>query len=301
MKINSIKDIVAAAIKAGPKRLAVVAAEEAEALQAAVDAYSINLAKPVLIGAELKIKNLAKDLKLDLTNIEIINEPDEKQCAKIAINLVKEGKIDFFMKGLIATSDLLKAVLNKETGLNTGKLASHVAVMSNNNYHKPFLVTDAAINIKPDLNAKKDILNNALSVARAIGITYPKVAILSAVEKVNPKIPSTLDAAELKSLNETGKITDCVIDGPFAVDNTFSKKAAAIKGITSSVAGDADIVLADDLESGNILYKSVIFLGNGQAAGIVMGAAKPIVVTSRADDKETKMASIALGVLITNK
>jgi phosphate butyryltransferase len=202
------------------------------------------------------------------------------------------------MKGIIDTALLLKAVLNKETGINAGRLASHVAVMEVPTYHKLFIVTDAAINIAPDLPAFVDIIGSAGAVSRALGIDMPKVALLAAMEKVNPdKMPCTAMAAILTQMNRRGQIKNCIVDGPLALDNAISAESARIKKIVSDVAGDADILVVPDIEAGNILYKCLLDLAGAKGAGLVMGAAKPIVLTSRADTAETKLASIALAAL----
>jgi phosphate butyryltransferase len=202
------------------------------------------------------------------------------------------------MKGLVETAVLLKAVLDKETGLNTGRLVSHVAVMEVPSYHKLLFVTDAAINIAPDLDAKLDIVANAVIAARALGIARPKVAMLAAVEKINAaKMPCTVDAALVAQMNRRGQVRDCIVDGPLALDNAVSAESARIKGIESEVAGDADILVAPDIEAGNILYKCLMDLGGARGAGILMGASKPIVLTSRADSAQTKLASIAFAAL----
>lgn len=202
------------------------------------------------------------------------------------------------MKGIIDTSLLLKAALNKETGINAGRLASHVAVMEVPTYHKLFVVTDAALNIAPDLPALIDIIASAVKVSNALGVATPKVAMLAAVEKVNPdKMPCTVTASILTQMNRRGQIKGCIIDGPLALDNAISAESARIKKIVSDVAGDADILVAPDIEAGNILYKCLLDLAQAKGAGIVMGAAKPIVLTSRADTAETKLASIALAAL----
>jgi phosphate butyryltransferase len=202
------------------------------------------------------------------------------------------------MKGILDTSILLKAALAKEGGINAGRLASHVAVMEVPTYHKLLLVTDAAINIAPDIAAKLDIIASAVAVARAIGVDLPKVALLAAVEKVNwEKMPCTADAAIIAQMARRGQLKGCIVDGPLALDNAVSAESARVKQIQSEVAGDADILVAPDIEAGNILYKCLLDLGGAKGAGIVMGAARPIVLTSRADSAETKLASIALAAL----
>lgn len=296
--MKTIAEIIEAAKARGRTRIAVAAAQEHTALEAAVDAWRHGLAEPVLIGDLKAMDAIAAELKLDLSPFEKIEEKDFARAAARAVELVRTGKADMLMKGLLDTSILLKAAFNKETGINAGRLASHVAVMETAHYHKLFLVTDAAINIAPDLSAKVDIIANAVQVARAIGVETPKVALLAAVEKVNyDKMPCTVDAAIITQMNRRGQVKGCVVDGPLALDNAVSAESARIKKIVSEVAGDADILVVPDIEAGNVLYKSLLDLGGAKGAGLVMGAAKPIVLTSRADTAETKLASIALAAL----
>ncbi len=296
--MKTIADIIEAAKKGGRKRIAVAAAQEHSALEAAVDAWKAGLAEPILIGDLAAIEAIGRELGLELAPFEKIEEKDFSKSAAKAVELVREGRADMLMKGLLDTSIILKAALNKESGINAGRLASHVAVMEAKHYHKLFLVTDAAINIAPDVPAKLDIIANAVQVAKAIGVETPKVALLAAVEKVNfEKMPCTADAAIITQMNRRGQLKGCVVDGPLALDNAVSAESAKIKKIVSEVAGDADILVTPDIEAGNVLYKSLLDLGGAKGAGLVMGAAKPIVLTSRADTAETKLASIALASL----
>lgn len=300
--MKTIADIIEAAKRSGRKRIAVAAAQEHTALEAAVDAWKAGLAEPVLVGDLAAMDAIAAELKLDLSPFERIEEKDVAKAAAKAVELVREGKADMLMKGILDTSVLLKAALNKETGINAGRLASHVAVMECAHYHKLFLVTDAAINIAPDVPAKLDIIANAVQVARALGVETPKVALLAAVEKVNhEKMPCTADAAIITMMNRRGQLKGCVVDGPLALDNAVSAESAKIKKIVSEVAGDADVLVAPDIEAGNVLYKCLLDLGGAKGAGLVMGAAKPIVLTSRADSAETKLASIALASLASKQ
>ncbi|HAP55218.1 MAG TPA: phosphate butyryltransferase, partial [Spirochaetaceae bacterium] len=223
---------------------------------------------------------------------------DVHQAASIAVGLVRDGKADFIMKGIIDTAPLLKTALNKETGINAGRLASHVAVIQVPTYHKLFVLSDAGLNIAPDLSGFVDIINSAVSVSKVLGVATPKVALLAAVEKVYPdKMPCTATAALLSQMNRRGQIKGCIVDGPFGLDNAISAESARIKGIVSDVAGDADVLIVPDIEAGNILYKCLLDLAQAKGAGIVMGAAKPVVLPSRADTAETKLASIALAAL----
>lgn len=295
--MKSIADILAAARAGGRKRIAVAAAQEHSALEAVLDARAAGLVEPILIGDLAAMRAIASELGADLTGLRIIEEKDYTKAAALAVSLVRSGEADVLMKGVLDTSILLKAALNKENGLNAGRLTSHVAVIESPQYHKLFIVTDAAINIAPDLQCKLDIIANAVKVSRALGVENPKVALLAAVEKVNDKMPCTVEAAVITVMNQRGQIKDCIIDGPLALDNAISSESARIKKIVSRVAGDADVLVAPDIEAGNVLYKALLDLGGAKGAGIVAGTAKPIVLTSRADTRETKLASIALAVL----
>lgn len=296
--MRTIDDIIAAARSAGMARIALVCAEEESALEAAALAYAAGLARSILIGDPDRIRVVAANAGIDISSFEIVAETNPARAAILGVRLVKEGKADMLMKGLVDTSVLLKAVLDKETGLNTGRLVSHVAVMEVPTYHKLLIVTDAAINIAPDLAAKLDIIANAVMVARALGVVKPKVALLAAIEKVNAaRMPCTVDAAVITQMNRRGQVKDCIVDGPLALDNAVSAESARIKKIQSDVAGDADILVAPDIEAGNILYKCLLDLGGAKGAGILMGPAKPVVLTSRADTAQTKLASIALAAL----
>jgi phosphate butyryltransferase len=296
--MKTIADIMEAARSGGRKRIAVAAAQEHSALEAAVDAWKHGLADPILVGDLAAMDAIAAELGLDLSPFRRIEEKDVAKAAAAAVALVRSGEADALMKGIMDTSILLKAALNKETGINAGRLASHVAVMEVPTYHKLLLVTDAAINIAPDIPAKLDIIANAVQAARAIGVEKPKVALIAAVEKVNwEKMPCTADAAIITQMNRRGQVKDCVVDGPLALDNAVSAESVKIKRIVSDVAGDADILVTPDIEAGNILYKCLVDLGRAKCAAVVMGAAAPIVLTSRADTAETKLASIALAAL----
>jgi len=284
----------------GRVRIAVAAAQDEEVLEAVDAARADGLAEAVLIGDRAIMEKIAAEKGIDLSLYIVEHEPDPAKAAASAVASVRRGDAAFVMKGLLDTSVLLKAVLNKETGLNAGRLVSHVGLAESPYYHKLFFMTDAAINIAPTLAEKMDIIRNAVDCAHALGVANPKVALLAAVEKVNPdKMPCTADAAVLTQMNRRGQLGGCVVDGPLALDNAISAESAGIKKIDSPVAGDADILVAPDIEAGNILYKCVIDLGGAKGAGLVMGAGAPIVLTSRADSAETKKASIALAVLVS--
>ncbi|HOX31568.1 MAG TPA: bifunctional enoyl-CoA hydratase/phosphate acetyltransferase [Spirochaetales bacterium] len=296
--MKTIAEILDAARSGGRKRIAVAAAQEHSALEAAVDAWKHGLADPILVGDLAAMDAIAAELGLDLGPFQRVEELDPARAAAKAVSLVRTGEAEALMKGLMDSSVILRAALSKESGLNAGRLVSHVAVMELPTYHKLLLVTDAAINIAPDIPAKLDIIANAAQAARALGIANPKVALLAAVEKVNwEKMPCTADAAIITQMNRRGQVPGCLVDGPLALDNAVSAESAKIKKIVSEVAGDADILVVPDIEAGNILYKSLVDLGRAKCAAVVMGAAAPVVLTSRADSAETKLASIALAAL----
>lgn len=278
-------------------KIAVAAAHDKEVLSALKMALEANLVSPILVGDKEKILSYADELKLDLSNIEIIDEKDIQKASEIAVKLVHDDKAKILMKGLVDTSIILKAVLSKEFGLRTNNLLSHGAVFELERYHKLLFVTDAAMNLAPDADEKRQIIENIVKLAHSLSINEPKVAVICAKEKVNPKMIATIDAAELVSKNQSGEITGCIIGGPFALDNAISKEAAIHKGIDDPVAGDADILLMPNIEAGNVLYKSLAFLSNSRNAGILLGAKAPIVLTSRADTDDAKLNSIALAVM----
>ncbi len=298
--MNSISAIIEKAISlsAGSIRIAVAAAQDDAVLSAVEDARARGLVEATLIGDKSAIERVAAAERIDLSPYEIVHEAEPAKAAASAVAHVREGEAALVMKGLLDTSVVLRAVLNKETGLNAGRLVSHIGVIESPHYHKLFVITDSAINIAPTLAEKIDIIRNAVDVSRALGVELPKVALLAAVEKVNPdKMPCTAEAAILTQMNRRGQIPLCIIDGPLALDNAVSAEAARIKKIESPVAGDADVLVSPDIEAGNVLYKALLDLGGAKGAGLVVGAKAPIVLTSRADTAETKLASIALGVL----
>jgi len=301
--MNHIAEIIGKAKTLGRRRLAVASAQEATVLEAVADAYREGIAEPILVGDPAAIAAAAKEANegrgVDISPFRLIEESNLNASAARAVALVRSGEADFLMKGIIDTSLLLRAALNKETGLNAGRLASHVAVIEVPAYHKLFAVTDAALNIAPDLPAFVDIINSAVAVANALEVKTPKVALLAAVEKVNPdKMPCTVTASILTQMNRRGQIKNCIVDGPLALDNAISAESARIKKIQSEVAGDADILVVPDIEAGNILYKCLLDLAGAKGAAVIMGATVPLVLTSRADTAETKLASIALASLL---
>ena len=266
-------------------------------LSGAIDAAEAGIILPILIGPIAKIRAVAEKLKFDLGRYEIVDVPHSHAAAEKAVELVHLGKAELLMKGSLHTDELMAEVVRKDTGLRTERRISHVFIMDVPTYPKALFITDAAVNIFPTLDDKVDILKNAIELAQALEIKKPKVAILSAVETVTAKIPSTIDAAALCKMAERAQITGGVLDGPLAFDNAISREAAEIKHITSEVCGEADILLVPDLEAGNMLAKELIFLANADAAGIVLGARVPIILTSRADSVRTRMASCAIAAL----
>ncbi len=299
--IKNFNDVLLIAKERGPKKIAVACAQDSDVLKAVNNAYVKGIADAILIGDKEKIELICQEESIDTSNYEILDIKDNAEASLKAVELVSSGKAHMVMKGLVDTAVILKAVLNKEVGLRTGNALSHVAVFDVPTYHKLLLVTDAAMNIAPDLETKKQILENSLVVSRALDIEVAKVGVIAAKEKVNPKMPATVDAGELVKMNEAGEITGCIVGGPFAVDNAVSKEAAEIKGINHPAAGDVDIMLCPTIEAGNVLYKTLAFLSNAQSAGIIVGAKAPVILTSRADSEEAKLNSIALAVLMAAK
>ena len=270
---------------------------EETALEGAIDAGKQGLITPILVGPAGEIREIAKKHKIDLGGVEIVDEASTRGAAAKSVELVRLGKAELLMKGSLHSDEILGAVIAKETGLRTGRRLSHAFIMDVPTYHKVLVVTDAAINIAPTLEDKVDICQNAIDLCQAFGMERPKVAILAAVETVNSKMPATLDAAALCKMAERGQIKGGILDGPLAFDNAISKEAATIKGIKSEVAGDPDILLAPDLESGNMMAKQLTFLANADSAGLVLGAKVPVILTSRADSLRSRVASCAVAVM----
>lgn len=283
-----------------PVRTAVAHPCDESSLAGAVDAAAAKIIAPTLVGPEARIRALAASLKLDIAGLQVVDQPHSHAAAAKAVALVRSGEVDALMKGSLHTDELMAEVVQKDTGIRTARRISHVFIMDVPTYPKPLFVTDAAVNIFPTLEDKVDIVQNAIDLAHVLQIATPKVAILSAVETITSKIPSTIEAAALCKMAERGQITGAVLDGPLALDNAVSREAAAMKHITSPVAGDADILLVPDLEAGNILAKELTFLANADAAGIVLGARVPIILTSRADSVRTRMASCAVAALLAH-
>jgi phosphate butyryltransferase len=276
--------------------IAVVAAHDKDVLSSVKEVYEKGYAEPILIGDREGILRIADEINMDISHVTIIKEMEDAQSARIAVDLINNGEANILMKGYLQTAELLRITLDKEKGLRTGNLMSHVSVFETENYHKLLFLTDAGINIAPDLRQKVEIIKNAVSVANKLGIVKPKVAALSALEFVNPDMQSSVDAALLSKMAQRGQIRGCVVDGPLALDNAIDINAALHKHIESEVAGDADILLVPDIESGNILYKGLVYLNKAKTCSILMGAKVPIVTTSRADDSITKYYSILLAI-----
>jgi phosphate acetyltransferase len=266
-------------------------------LRGAVEAAEANLIVPILVGPAAKISAVARNHKLDLDGVEIVDAPHSDAAAEKAVELVQAGMGEVLMKGSLHTDELMRAVTNSKTGLRTARRISHVFVLDVPTYADTLFITDAAINIFPDLDAKRDIVQNAIDLWTETGLGTPRVAILSAVETVTSKIPSTIEAAALCKMADRGQITGGVLDGPLAFDNAIDPDAVRIKGIKSEVAGRAQILVVPDLEAGNMLAKNLIFLAHADAAGIVLGARVPVILTSRADSVRARMASCAVAVL----
>lgn len=284
--------------------VAVAAAEDTEVIEAVLGALDRNLANFLLFGDKEKIHSIMEANHYEWKNsmcLKIVHTASNALAAELAVKAVFKNEADVLMKGNIPTNVILKAVLNKEFGLRTGNVLSHVAVFEIPGFDRYIIVTDAGMNIAPDLEQKAQIIKNAVEFAKAIGIDYPKVAPIAAVETINPAMQPTLDAAALTLMNRRGQITDCIIDGPLGLDNAISSIAAEHKGIHSEVAGNADILLVPTIEVGNVLYKSLVYFANAKVGAVIAGAKAPIVLTSRADSAESKLYSLALAIRYVSK
>jgi phosphate butyryltransferase len=290
-KLEDLRDIV----KNEPvKKLVLAAAQDQHSLSAVLRAWKDGIIEPILIGDKEAIQNIAASNGYDIEGIRIIHEPDTDLATEMAVKMVNSKQADVLMKGKVGTSTLLKCVLNKEWGLRTGRLLSHIALFEVDTYHKLIAVTDVAMNIAPNLQDKIAIINNSISCLHKLGIPMPKVAVLGAVEMVNENMEATLDAALLSKMNQRDQIRGCLIDGPLAFDNAISLESAQHKGIRSEVAGDTDLLLMPDIEVGNVLYKSLVFFAKAKVASVILGALAPIVLTSRSDSEQAKYDSILL-------
>ena len=288
-------------IKSHPKKqVAVAVAHDPTVIDAVIMADELDITDYILVGDEKKIIELSNDAGFEIMKNKIYNEPNNIKAVNMAVELVKSNKADILMKGFVNTDDFLRGVLNRETGLRTGKIMSHVYVLESSALKRMLFITDGSVNILPDLETKCSIILNSIYLANIFEIENPKVAITTAIELANPKMPSTIDAAVLAKMSQRGQFSGKIIDGPLALDNAISPWAAEHKGIGGPVAGQADIIVVPSIEAGNILCKAHVYLTGGNLAGVVMGASAPIVLTSRADTSQSKLNSIATAVLMAN-
>lgn len=294
--LSELKDIL---VDKPTRRLVLAAAQDQTSLTSVISAARDGYIEPILVGDKEAIQNIASQNNLDISGVRMIHEPDTEVAVEIAVKMVRSNQADILMKGKVGTSTLLKAVLNKEWGLRTGSLLSHIAIFEVEAYHKLIAVTDVAMNIAPNLQDKIAIVNNSVACLNRLGVELPKVAVLGAVEMVSENMQATLDAALLSKMNQRDQIKHCIIDGPLAFDNAISLDSANHKGIRSDVAGDTDLLLMPDIEVGNVLYKSLVFFAHAKVAAVILGAIVPIVLTSRSDSDQAKYDSILLAAAVT--
>jgi phosphate butyryltransferase len=298
MTITNFDQLLSEAALRGPKRVAIVGADQRQTLAAITKAHEAGLAESVLIGDTARMRRIVREEGLTLPPAEIITEADTRRAAEIAVQLVNEGQVDLVMNGRALPVDLMVAALDREKGLRLGRLISDVSAFEIPGFDRLIFVSDMAIVVSPNLAQKAAIVQNAVEVAQELGIEMPRVAILAATEMVNPDLPANLDAANLAKMGDRGQIQNAIIDGPLAMDNAISLEAAEMKGIRSPVAGHADILIAPDVESANILAKAIVYFAKGKMAGVVVGAKCPLVMPSRSDPPEQKLVSLALGVYL---
>jgi len=298
MPITTFAQLLEEAQRVGPKSIALAAPHEPEVLLAAQDAERQGIATFTLVGDREIIRTLAATHHIDISRMILMQEPDPKSAARRVMELLRMGHADLAMKGKVETSDFLRAAIDREAGLRVGRLFSHVGVFEVPGFDRFLYVTDSGVVVAPTMEQKVEIVQNAIAVAQRLGLEKPKVAILAATEMVHPKIPTTMDAANLAKMAERGQIQGGLVDGPLALDNAISPESAAIKGIHSPVAGCADILVAPDVEAGNMLAKAITYFAKGTMAGVVVGGKSPLIVASRSDPNETKLTSMALGVLL---
>jgi phosphate butyryltransferase len=298
--IKTINELVQKAKEINTKTIVVACAADAHVLQAVELARTENIIDGILVGKESEIISIMEQLDINPNDYKIIDEDDNETACLISVRLVSENDGYFLMKGLVDTSIILKAALNKEFGLRTPNRISHVSVMEVKTHNKLIFMSDGAMNIAPTLDEKRQIVENSIKIAHALGINIPNVGVIGAVEKVNPKMEATLHAQALVKMNKEGIITHCNIGGPFAIDNAINKEAALHKGIKDPMAGNVDILVMPRIEAGNVFYKTMMFLANAKSASVIAGAKKPIVLTSRADSTESKYYSIALAALVSD-
>lgn len=295
--MKKLSEIISKARNLPKQKLVVVAANDEFVINAVNDALNLGIIHPILLGPKLMIESIIEKNGYDLGKYEIIDCASDEEASFKAMELIRAKKGDILMKGLLDTKVLLKAVVNKELGIRESKLLSHVGLISYPDFPRILFVTDGAMNIAPSVEDKVSIIENAVKLTKTLGYVKPKVGLVAAVEKVNPKMPSTVEAAEVVSLFQQGFIQDCVVDGPFAIDNLVSMESVHHKNIQSEVAGQADILVFPGIDAGNVFYKTSVFLGKAESAGIVIGATNAIVLTSRADSSQSKLYSIALGAV----
>ena len=293
-----LDELIARARKHPPVKVAVAHPCDQVSLESAVAAAKLGLITPILVGPEQRIRDVAAKHDLDISSFEIVNADYSEESAAKAVALVREGRAEALMKGSLHTDELMGAVVKRDTGLRTARRISHCFIMDVPDHDQPLVITDAAVNIAPDLKCKVDIIQNAIDLIHALGQKEARVAILSAMESVNPDVPSTLEAAALCKMADRGQITGGILDGPLALDNAISPEAAKIKKISGPVAGRANVLVVPDLEAGNMLAKSLSFLADADAAGIVLGAKVPIILTSRADEEMARLSSCAVAQLL---
>jgi phosphate butyryltransferase len=297
--LRTFDEVLNKAKEYGPKKIAVASAGAEDVLKAVEAARKEGLADSILVGNKKEIIQITNKMGIDPTNYEIIDKPNKTEATRCAVELVRNKKASILMKGMIGTARLLKAILDKEIGLRTDRILSHVYTLQIKGYDRLLTMTDGAMSISPDLKQKSQIIQNAIYYAHSMGIEKPKVAVVAALELVNPDMPATIDAACLAKMSERGQIVGGIVDGPLGFDNAISKEAAKYKGVESPVSGEVDIVLVPNIESGNIFAKGLVYLANAVPAGLLLGAKAPVVLVSRSDSAQSKLYSIALGVLMS--
>lgn len=301
-QLKKFSQIIEKAQQVSGVTVAVAAAADHEVLEAVSKADALGLARFILFGDEKEIRRLQQMHELTFAHVDIVHAATDRAACQAAVQTVSSGEADIVMKGMVSTADILRAALNKETGIRNGKrVLSHIVLFEVPHYDRLIYVTDTGMNLAPELKEKVQIVENAVELAHVLGNPEPKVAALTALEVVNPSMPATVDAAALAKMSERGQIKGCILDGPFALDNAVSKRAAEHKGIASPVAGEADVLLVDNIEAGNSLYKSLVYFAQSQMGGVILGGRAPIVLTSRADTSDAKLNSIALAVLYAAK
>ena len=295
---RNLDELVKTATARGPTRIAVAAGHDPDVIEALKQAQEIGLAEGILIGDGEKIRSMTQEIGFEISDHQLIDEPDDAKAARKAIDLIRQGEAKLLMKGKINTAALIRAVLDREAGLRTGRLLSQVIVFQVPSFDRLMIMTDAAINVAPTLAQKAEITRNAIEVAHAIGIPAPNVAIRCALEFVNQDMPATVDAAGLTLMNQRGQLTGGYVEGPIALDVPLSRFAASRKGIESPLVENTDVFIAPDIEAANILYRAILYFAGGESGGIVMGAKVPLVLLSRAESPETKICSMAIGTLL---